>query len=101
MIMVYITNPDRKTAEMVVSKLVDAKLAACGNIFPISSIYRWKGVKKEEEFVSIVKTKAEMWRKLKQMVKDIHPYEVSCIIKIQCEANQEYEKWINESVNQA
>ena len=96
-IIAYITNPNNETAEKIVSHLVENRIIACGNIFPIKSIYWWKGkVEKENEVVAIVKTTNEKWELLKEEVKKMHPYDVPCIVKIDAEANEEYEKWIEE-----
>ena len=77
--------------------LLKKRLIACVNFFPIESSYWWKGkIENSDEIVSIVKTKKENWNKLKREVEKIHPYEIPCIMKFDVEANEDYEKWINE-----
>jgi periplasmic divalent cation tolerance protein len=94
-IMVYITNPDMETAERVVEHLVSNRIAACGNIFPVMSYYRWNGkIEKNNEVIAIVKTRAGSWSVVKREVKKIHPYEIPCIAKIDAEASEDYEQWI-------
>ena len=91
----YITNPDRKTARKVAVLLLKKKLAACANIFPIESIYLWKGkMRNEKEVVLIAKTSGSRFPALKKEVEKMHPYEVPCIIKIPVQANEKYAKWI-------
>lgn len=98
-IIVYITHKNQEEAEKIVSHLLNKKLIACANIFPIKSSYWWKGkIENSDEVVSIAKTKKENWKKIKSEVKKIHSYEVPCIIKMDVEANEEFEKWINEEV---
>ena len=64
MIFIYITFPNKKEAEKVGLFLVKERLAACSNIFPIESIYRWQGkIVKEKEEVLIVKTLKKNLRK--------------------------------------
>lgn len=46
------------------------------------------------EVVSLFKTRKENWSLAKKEIERIHPYEVPCIIKLEAEANPEYEKWI-------
>ena len=46
MILVYITNPDKKTALKVARHLLAKKLIACGNIFPAESLYMWQSKKR-------------------------------------------------------
>jgi len=79
--------------------LLKKRLAACANIFPINSAYWWKGkIENPKEFVLIVKTKKQNFEKVKQAVKKIHPYTIPCIVKIDVEANKEYENWIKQEV---
>ncbi len=98
-IAVYITYKDKEEAEKIVRYLLEKKIIVCGNIFPIKSFYLWKGkIENADEFVSIVKTKNENLEKLEKEVKRLHSYEVPCIIKIDVDANEEFEEWINEEL---
>ncbi|MBU3905245.1 MAG: divalent-cation tolerance protein CutA [Nanoarchaeota archaeon] len=98
-IICYITVSDEKEALKIVNHLVEKRIVACGNIFPIKSAFWWKGeIKNTDEFVTIVKTKEENWEKVKEEVKKIHSYDVPCIMKIKVEANEDYEKWLNGEV---
>lgn len=95
-IIIYITHPNLEEAKKVSEHLVKQKLAACANFFPITNCYWWKGkVKSEDEFVSILKTRKENWEKVKSAVMKVHPYDVPCIMKIDVEANKEFEDWVN------
>jgi len=40
---IYITAGDMAEARKIGRTLVEERLAACANIFPITSIFRWKG----------------------------------------------------------
>ncbi len=96
-IIIYVTHESLDNAQKMVSHLLDQKLIACANFFPISSTYWWKGkIANSNEIVSLLKTKKENWRKLKSEIEKIHPYETPCIMKIDVEANEDYESWINE-----
>lgn len=98
MIIIYTTNPNLKEAKKIGKHLLEKGLIKCANYFPIESEYWWKGkIENSKEIVSILKTKKENWKKVKDEVKKIHPYETPCIIKIEVEANKEYEDWINNS----
>ena len=98
-IAVYITNESQKAAQLLADQLLDIRLIACANIFPITATYLWQGsIAKESEWVAIVKTTSNNWQKLKDKVTEIHPYDVPCIMKFEVEANEAYEKWIRESV---
>lgn len=95
--LLYVTNPDRKTAKKVALHLLKKRLAACVNYFPIGSAYKWKGkIEQDKEWVLIVKTnKAGAAEK---EIKKIHPYSVPCIIRLSVSANKEYEKWLKKEL---
>ena len=79
--------------------MLDKKLIACGNIYPIKSIYRWKNkINGDGEYVLIVKTLEENFDKIKEEVEKIHSYEIPCIIKISVESNEKYFWWVNKEV---
>lgn len=100
-LLIYITHPDEKTAKQLSNLLVQEKLAACANYFPITSAYWWQGaVAREGEWVSLVKTSERRWKDLVTFVEEHHPYEVPCIMRLNVSANAAYEKWIEESVRQ-
>lgn len=91
----YITHPDEATARRVSEHLVNKRLAACANIFPISSIYWWEGaIQQEGEWVTIVKTRLDLENELETEILKIHPYEVPCILRFEVRANKAYEQWI-------
>ena len=97
-IAVYITHENMDEARKVASHLLDKKLVACANFFPIESAYWWQGsIETANEIVSIVKTRAENWERVKSEVEKIHPYDVPCIIRFDVEANDAFESWILDS----
>jgi len=99
MIVIYITHKNQEEAEKVVSHLLQKKLIACANFFPIKSMYWWKGnIENGNEIVSLLKTKDNLFEQIQQEVKQIHPYETPCILKIPASANEEYESWIDENL---
>ncbi|MDI6807189.1 MAG: divalent-cation tolerance protein CutA [Candidatus Aenigmarchaeota archaeon] len=98
-IFVYVTTTDEKEAKEISEALVEEKLAACTNIFPIKSIYRWKGkIQKENEVPILIKTKAELVDKVIKRVKELHSYEVPCTVSIPIEKGYaDFFKWISET----
>ena len=96
---IYITHPDKATAERISGALVREKLAACANCFPIQSAYWWEGaVQNEAEWVSLVKTIPAHWEELVAYVEQHHPYDLPCIMRAEVSANAAYEQWIAEQV---
>ena len=96
---VYITAKDEREAEKIAITLVKERLAACVNIFPIKSIYRWKGeIQREKEVAMLVKTKDKLINKIIKRVKELHSYKVPCIVSLPIEKGYtEFLKWIDES----
>ncbi len=100
-IVVLITVPDGDTAQNIANRLVEEKLAACVNIVKdINSIYYWKGnIENDEEHLLIVKTKIELFDRLTDLIKSIHPYTVPEIIALPIISGSEsYLRWIDETV---
>jgi periplasmic divalent cation tolerance protein len=99
-IIIYTTHPSKENAQKLANHLLQKKMVACANIFPIKSMYWYNGtIENEQEYVSIIKTTPENWEISQKEISEIHPYEVPCIIKIEVEANKEYEKWIYSMVH--
>lgn len=98
---VYITAGDMEEAKRIGRVLVEEKLAACANIFPIDSIYRWKGnVEEAKEYGIFVKTKSEKVKAIEKRVKEIHSYEVPCVVSFYLkEGSKDYLEWIEECVS--
>jgi len=96
LIVVYVTHPTQDTARELSEKLLDLRLIGCYNLFPISVGYHWKGeIAREDEYVTLLKTLPEICLELEQKIKELHSYEVPCIIKYECEVNEEYYTWLN------
>ena len=99
-ILIYITNPNREEARRIATYLLEKKLVACGNIFPINSLYRWEGkIADENEFVLLVKTIPANFEKVKNEVEKIHSYECPCVIRIPVSSNEKYSEWLRSQVN--
>ncbi len=81
-LLVYITAANSAEAERIAETLVSERLAACENIQPsIRSIYRWRGaVERAEEAALLAKTRADRFEALRARVREIHSYEVPCIV---------------------
>lgn len=94
-IFVYITNPTKKEAEKIARHLFEKRLIACANIFPVASLYWWKGkIERGKEFVLIGKTKEKNYRKIIKEIEKIHSYSIPCVVKFPVSFNRKYEKWL-------
>lgn len=98
-IAIYITFGSEESAKTIAHQLIEKRLVACYNIFPIASAYWWQeAIQTDNEFVAIVKTIPEMWDKVVKEVEQLHPYEVPCIMKMEVAANAGYEDWVRAQV---
>ena len=97
---VFVTTPEKDSTK-IAKILVEKKLAACINIVPVQSIYRWKEkVEEEREYLLIIKTKLSRVEQLKKTIQEIHPYEVpECIILPIEDGLAPYLNWIEESTS--
>jgi len=92
---VLCTVPPEK-AHSIASELVNAGLAACVNILPVRSVYRWDGqVVDDGEELLIIKTTTATLAELTEAILKIHPYEVPEIINLPVEGGfKGYMDWV-------
>ena len=97
---VYITAGDMEEARKIGRKLVEERLVACVNLFPITSIFRWQGNIDEASEVAITaKTKTGKVKDIEKRVKELHSYDVPCVVSVKMdEGSKDYLDWIRESV---
>ena len=96
-IIVLVTTASKQEAEKITQHLLDLKLIACGNIIgPVSSIFRWSGkIEKAEEYLTIMKTRRDLFNKLTEAVKALHSYEVPEILALPIvEGSKAYLGWL-------
>lgn len=100
-ILVLVTTPSAENAAELARALVEAGLAACGNVVPgLRSIYRWEGkVHDEPEALLILKTQRGSFEALRERVIALHPYECPEVIALPIEAGHApYLAWIAANV---
>ncbi len=96
MALIYITCKDEKEAKKIANALLEKKLIACANFFPIKSMYWWEGkIQDDSEFLLLAKSSDKNFDKIKKEVKAIHSYDVPCILKLDTEGNKEYMDWVD------
>lgn len=93
------TAPDRTLARELAETLVRERLAACANILDgIESVYWWQGEpQRAGETVCIAKTTAARYAALEQRAREMHPYEVPCIVALPVTRGHEpFLRWVDE-----
>ncbi len=95
-IVIYVTHPNLESAKKITTHLLQKKLIACANFFPIQSQFSWKGkIEESEEIVSLMKAPKPHWETIVTEIKKMHSYETPCIIKFDAEGEKEYEAWLH------
>jgi periplasmic divalent cation tolerance protein len=99
-VFVYITASSLDEARDIARHLLEKRLVACVNIFPVRSLFWWEGKIEEcNEFVMIAKTKAEKLKELKEEVKKVHSYSLPCVCAFVVEEGlREFLDWIDKTV---
>ena len=101
MISVYITCKNRQEAKKIARVVLKKRLAGCANIFPIESLYWWKGkIVGDKEHALVLKTLNGKLTELKKEVKKAHSYSVPCILAVEEEVNREYLEWLKRELKQ-
>jgi len=100
MMMVYVTCKNFSEASKISKTLLEKRLIACANIFPVKSMYSWKGkVIQENEHVIVMKTLKQKFTKIKAEILKIHSYDVPCIVGYEMKAGHaDYLKWLRKTV---
>lgn len=102
LIFVYVTCPSKEIAQDLAKNVLQAKLAACANIFPsMESVYWWKGkIESAAEVVLIFKTKKHLYPDLEKKILSLHPYENPCVVCLPTEAaSMPFLKWVESETN--
>jgi len=97
----YTTCPDESTAQRISRTLLEEKLVACTNLFPVvHSQYWWQGkIESSKECVLILKTEAQKRALLQKRFIELHPYEVPCFLEIPIgSGNPAYLDWLSQSL---
>ena len=98
---VLTTAGSQSEARRIAEVLVERKLAACVNIISrVQSIYRWEGKTQEtEEWLLVIKSMKDSFAKLKDAIKELHPYELpECLSLTVEEGSEEYLNWVKDSM---
>lgn len=80
-IQVDTTAATQDEAETIARALLEARLAACVQIVPCQSLYRWQGkVEEARELRCTVKTRLDLLPEVSALITSLHSYEVPEIV---------------------
>lgn len=95
---VHSTTRSRDEAEKICTAVVEARLAACAQVSgPIQSTYWWQGkIERSEEFFLTMKTTADRFDEIAQVIRDNHSYEIPDIVSVPLISGiADYLRWIS------
>ena len=99
-LLVYITCPTMDEARHIAKSLLEERLVACANLFangPLS-LYEWKGQSEEtSEVLLLAKTTEVRFDELVRRVRELHSYEVPCIVGLPIMyGDQAFLEWVEQ-----
>lgn len=100
-LVVYVTVGSADEGERVARALVEERLAACVNrVGPVRSVYRWQGkIEQSEEELLIIKTKRDLFERLRTRVQELHSYSVPEILALPVlQGSEPYLKWLGQQL---
>ena len=94
--MVTTTYDAEDKAHALAAAVIDGRLAACAQVYPIASVYRWQGrVENEREWRVDFKTRASLVDDLTALIKERHDYDTPEVIAVPIfTGSPEYLTWI-------
>lgn len=99
---ITITTENQQDADELTSALVEERLAACGNIADIRSIYRWQdSVDRDPETLILLHTRASLVPEVIERVTELHTYDEPQIVALPVlAAAPGYHAWVLESTRE-
>jgi periplasmic divalent cation tolerance protein len=95
---IVLSNVPPERAEALAKTLVEERLAACVNLLPVRSVYRWKGeLQQDSEVTLLIKVAADRVQPLRERLRALHPYDLPEIVVLGVEVEQslqEYVDWV-------
>jgi periplasmic divalent cation tolerance protein len=94
--LVMTTAADESEAAALARSLVEAGLAACVQMQPIRSVYRWKGEFREDsEWRLVAKIMADRYPEVERHIRERHSYELPEIVSVRIESGSpDYLRWL-------
>ena len=96
---VFVTAPDKEMAIGLARRVIEERIAACGNVIPhVTSVYEWREkIEEDEEVLLILKTSGSRVASLITRLAELHSYEIPEILVLPVEGGSEaYLTWVSE-----
>lgn len=101
MLLVLTTVASQEQARALAAAMLEQRLAACVQLQPIASLYRWQGqVQQEAEWRVLLKTAASRYSALETALRQAHPYELPAIVAVPVvQALPAFADWVAQEVS--
>lgn len=98
-VIVQTTTSNEEEAKKIAKILIQDKLAACVQLKDIESLYNWDGkLCCERETLLSIKTKKELFSKVKSKILELHSYDTPEIIELDISnISEDYLKFVKEN----
>ena len=95
-VMIMTTTGSREEAEKLAGALVTERLAACVQLLPITSYFRWEGqVQHDDEVLLLVKTRKILYSRTEERIRSLHSYDTPEVIATPIAGgSRQYFTWI-------
>ncbi len=99
-IQVVTTVAEKSQAQDIARELLARQLAACVQISPCQSVYRWQGsIEEESEYCCVLKSREDLFTELCKAIEDLHPYDVPEILALPVLAGADsYLTWLDQEL---
>ncbi len=100
-IVVITTCNSQEQGAQLARHLIEHRLAACVNILTgARSFYRWKGeIEQAEEVVLIIKSRQDVFEKLREAIVHLHSYEIPEVIALPViDGSDAYLNWLDREI---
>jgi periplasmic divalent cation tolerance protein len=97
-VLVYSVFPNHEVAEKIARVILNARLAACVNIFPpMTSLCEWGGkLETSRETAAIIKTRRSLAEKVIEAARPLHPHTIPCFLILPVAGgNPEFLNWLH------
>jgi periplasmic divalent cation tolerance protein len=100
MIVLITTLHKKQDAVRIGKGLLEKRLIACYNLWPVESAYWWKGeIVQDDEVMMIMKSTLRWFDDIDEYLKEESGYEVPELVALDSEKiDLSYQRWINEEV---
>lgn len=91
------TTNSNENLNQIIKALLDARLAACLQYYPIKSAYVWEDeIQQDDETLLLIKTKSSHFPDIEKIIQQVHSYEEPELIMLPIEeGSRGYLDWVN------